>query len=260
MDISSGRRQALFGIGSAAAAMAAFIARPAEAAGDTAVAPGAATLRDLMGRLKQAPRRRDFRTVPMILEHREEWDSEALDEVIGYAARARQVWDNTEIESPWLNLMRNSVNAQVYSLKHPDFLAISATHGSAHLALYDQAMWDKYNLAALAGHGIGSNSFVVPSHAPSTVADHDDPGSIFAAPFGNNIPALQARGVVFLACHNAIWEQAGKLRKGGVNPDGLSQAQVAAELTNHLVDGVVLTPGVVGTLPELQMAGFAYAK
>ena len=66
--------------------------------------------------------------------------------------------------------------------------------------------------------------------------------------------------MVLLACHNAIWEQAGKLRKGGINPDGVSQAQMAAELTNHLVDGVVLTPGVVGTLPELEMAGFAYAR
>ena len=35
---------------------------------------------------------------------------------------------------------------------------------------------------------------------------------------------------------------------------------MTAELTNHLVDGVVLTPGIVGTLPELQLAGFAYAK
>ncbi|HEV7216393.1 MAG TPA: transcriptional initiation protein Tat, partial [Chloroflexota bacterium] len=30
------------------------------------------------------------------------------------------------------------------------------------------------------------------------------------------------------------------------------------ELTNHLVDGVVLTPGIVATLLELQRAGFHY--
>jgi intracellular sulfur oxidation DsrE/DsrF family protein len=33
---------------------------------------------------------------------------------------------------------------------------------------------------------------------------------------------------------------------------------MAAELTNHLVDGVVLTPGIVATLLELQQAGFHY--
>ncbi len=66
------------------------------------------------------------------------------------------------------------------------------------------------------------------------------------------------RGVVFMSCHNAIWEEAAVLLKSGVNPDKLSQEALAAELTNHLIPGVVLTPGAVGTLPELQQAGFHY--
>ena len=44
------------------------------------------------------------------------------------------------------------------------------------------------------------------------------------------------------------------------NPDELSHNALAAELTNHLIAGVVLTPGIVGTLPELQRAGFNYAN
>src|SRR5258707_14531797 len=76
----------------------------------------------------------------------------------------------------------------------------------------------------------------------------------------NSIPALMRRGVVFMSCHNAIWEEAAALIKADVNPDKLSHAALAAELTNHLVDGVVLTPGAVGTLPELQQAGFHYVK
>ncbi|MBW9247856.1 MAG: transcriptional initiation protein Tat, partial [Acidithiobacillus ferriphilus] len=35
---------------------------------------------------------------------------------------------------------------------------------------------------------------------------------------------------------------------------------MAAEFTNHLIPGVILTPGIVGTLPELELAGFQYAK
>jgi hypothetical protein len=66
--------------------------------------------------------------------------------------------------------------------------------------------------------------------------------------------------VVFLACHNAIWELAESLEATGVNPDALSHGALAAELTNHLIAGVVLTPGMVGTLPELQQAGFNYAN
>ena len=68
------------------------------------------------------------------------------------------------------------------------------------------------------------------------------------------------RGVVFMSCHNAIWEQAAGLIKADVNPDKLSHEALAAELTNHLIPGVVLTPGAVGTLPELQRAGFYFAK
>jgi hypothetical protein len=63
-----------------------------------------------------------------------------------------------------------------------------------------------------------------------------------------------------MSCHNAIWEQASKLIEAGTNPDKLSVDALAAELTNHLIPGVVLIPGAVGTLPELQHAGFAYAR
>jgi hypothetical protein len=75
----------------------------------------------------------------------------------------------------------------------------------------------------------------------------------------SSIPALMRRGVVFMSCHNAIWEHAAILLKSGINPDMLSHAQLAAELTNHLVDGAVLIPGAAATLLELQQIGFHYA-
>jgi hypothetical protein len=87
----------------------------------------------------------------MILQHPDFWDDEALKEIIAYRGTHKQVWDNTNLAGPWLNLMRNSINVQIFSFGHKDFLAVSATHGTAHLALLDQPMWDKYELAALAG-------------------------------------------------------------------------------------------------------------
>jgi intracellular sulfur oxidation DsrE/DsrF family protein len=45
-----------------------------------------------------------------------------------------------------------------------------------------------------------------------------------------------------------------------VNPDRLSHEAAAAELTNHLIDDVVLTPGIVATILELQQTGFYYVK
>lgn len=196
----------------------------------------------------------------MILDRPDLWDHEALSAVIAYRGGPRQVWDNTEIGGPWLNLMRNALNNQVWSFRHPDFLAASATHGSANIALYDQAMWDKYQLTKLAGEAFAINTLIVAKKAAQAdAASFEDPAGVFS-PENNSIPELMARGVVFLSCHNAIWEQAAALIKRDLNPDKLSHDALAAELTNHLIPGVVLTPGAVGTLPELHQAGFHYAK
>ncbi|HEX2944243.1 MAG TPA: transcriptional initiation protein Tat, partial [Rhodopila sp.] len=184
---------------------------------------------------------------------------EALSEVIAYRGTPRQVWDNTDITSPWLNLMRNSLNAQIWSFRHPDFLVVSATHGTAHLALFDQATWDKYQIAKLIGGKLASNTLIVDKQGSGNPSDYEAAEGPFS-PHDNSIPTLQRRGVVFLACHNAIWEIAAKLLAANANPDHLSHEALAAELTNHLIPGAVLTPGVVATLPELQQAGFHYAK
>lgn len=217
-------------------------------------------LKDLARELAKAPRRRDFKTVPMILTKTSEWDDEALKLVIGYGSPHKQVWDNTDIGSPWLNLMRNSLNAQIWSFGHPDFLVVSATHGSAHLALFEQTIWDKYQLTKLAGEKFKANSLIEEAKgAKADPKDFENADGVYS-PANNSIPALMKRGVVFLSCHNAIWEEAGALIKADANPDKLTHEQLAAELTNHLLTGVVLTPGAVGTLPELQRAGFAYAK
>jgi hypothetical protein len=45
-----------------------------------------------------------------------------------------------------------------------------------------------------------------------------------------------------------------------VNPDELAHDALAGELINHLIAGVVLTPGIAGTLSELQRRGFNYAN
>ncbi len=220
---------------------------------------GAGTLQELSDRLAKAPRRRDFKTVGMILTSPEQWDSEALDEILHYAGGPKQVWDNTALTSPWLNLMRNSMNVQIWSFKHPDFLAVSATHGSAHFALYDNYIWNKY-LATLTKGKWKANAWLKQPPASATnPADFEDPEGVFS-PHDNSIIVLQRRGAVFLACHNEVWELTMGLHSKGINPDHLSHPEMAAEFTNHLIPGVVLTPGIVGTLPELQLAGYQYAK
>lgn len=255
------RRNALRALGVTAGGMWLTARTPAHAATEPVASllpDGAATLQQLTARLAAAPRRRAFKTVPMILEHPAQWDHEALSEVLAYRGAPKQVWDNTSLDGPWLNLMRNSLNAQIWSFKHPDFLAVSATHGAAHLALFDQPAWEKYDLAKLTGGKFTRNTLITASDAQAQADGHENPRGAFSS-HDNSIAALLQRGVVFLSCHNAIWELAGKLDAAGVNPDKLPLDALAADLTNHVIPNAIVTPGVVGTLPELQQAGFHYA-
>jgi hypothetical protein len=253
-------RMSVTGLGMTGAALAGV--KSAWAAGspeDNLVPAGAATLRELATALAKAPRRRNFKTVPMILTGADQWDAEALELVLRYHGGPKQVWDNTSIDSPWLNLMRNSMNVQIWSFKHANFLAVSATHGSAHLALYDDFIWSKYLTKLTRSKWTRNVWLKEPPASRASPADFDSPHGVFS-PYDNSITVLQRRGLVFLACHNEVWELTLALRKKGINPDNLGHEQMAAEFTNHLIPGAVLTPGIVGTLPELQRAGFGYAK
>jgi intracellular sulfur oxidation DsrE/DsrF family protein len=264
MNFIAGRRGILRTFALAAATgtigLASAAAKPAAATVESALTPPGATHLDaLQKRLAQAPRRRDFKTVPMILNHPEQWDHEALTEVLAYRPVPKQAWDGIDIGIPWLSLIRNALNTQIWSFKHPDFLAVSVTHGTAHLALYDQSIWDKYQLTRLAGDKFKTNTLIIEQKAAAVdPANYEDQAGPFSAE-DNSIPALMRRGVVFMCCHNAIWEQAAALIKADLNPDKLPHAALAAELTNHLVDGVVLIPGAGGTMLELQQVGFHYA-
>jgi hypothetical protein len=250
----TGRRRVLktFALSITASAIASAAARPATAVEPALTPPGAARLDALKKRLAQLPRRRDFKTVPMILDHEDQWDYEALKEVFSYRPWPRQVWDNTEIGGPWLNLMRNALNTQIWSYKHPDFLTVSVTHGTALLALYDQVMWDKYQLTRLAGDEFKTNTLILEKTAATIdPANYENPAGPFSGE-DNSIPALMQRGVVFMSCHNGIWEHAAALIKLGINPDKLSHPALAAELTDHLLDGAVLIPGASGTWVQIE--------
>ena len=232
----------------------------ATAPAGTLLPPDAYTLGALTRRLGSLPRRRDFKSVPMILDRRSLWDAEALDAVLQYPGGPKQSWDNTEISGPWLSVMRNAINSQIWAFRHPNFLCVSVTHGTAQFALYSDAMWEKYGLAKLAGGNVTGDNFVTaPPAAAHNPKDYQDTSGVFSAR-ANSLQVLQRRGAVFMACHNAMWEMCERLIAADVNPDKLTTETMCAEFTDHLIPGVVLTPGAVGTLVELARAGFSYAR
>ena len=261
MESRTDRRAALMSLGAGLVLSGLTQTDTANAAAGPSLEPeGATSLKQLTQALAAIPRRRDFKTRPMIPDNPDLWDAAALNAVLAYKGGAKQAWDNTDLTGPWLNAMRNSLNSQIWGFREPNFLCVSATHGPAQLALYDQEMWDKYRLAKIAGGDVTRNTFIlVPLASAHDPADVQSMEGAFSSQ-DNSIVVLQRRGVVFMACHNAIWEHAERLAATGQNPDNLSVGRIAAELANHLVPDVVLTPGAVATLVNLQQAGFAYSR
>lgn len=224
------------------------------------IQPSAKMLRSLYATLAGIPRRRSFNRLPMILTRPGLWDSEALDALLAYEGTNKQVFDTTDIGSTWLSQIRNTVNAEVWALGHPSFLAVAAPHGPAGFTLLTQAAWTKYDIAALTDDTFLSNTTLAdPRYTRADVANPQDPTGLYASAGGNYIPVLQKRGVVFLACHNALWELAETLIDKGVNPDGRSTEGLVADLTASLIPGVITTPGNEAAIGMCQKAGFRYS-
>lgn len=260
----SKRRDVLRTMGFAALSVTALLPqRRAEAkeAHDLETLPGldgATTLTQLGKRLAAAPRRRNFESVPFMLTDRQYWDFDAAEQLLQYKSKARQVWENTDLAGPWPGLMREAMNGQVFANRNADFLAVSATHGLAHLALFAQPMWDTYNLAALAGPKFATNTLIVEKTGASRSDSVEDVAG-FYGPANNNVTSLQRRGAVFIACHDSIHAISRALQSSAGRP-AASADRIAADLTNNLIPDVVLVPSVVSFMVDLQSRGFTYSK
>jgi intracellular sulfur oxidation DsrE/DsrF family protein len=256
MSIIIERRSLFRMAGGGAVAIAAAASLPAEAA--VAVSSQGKDLAALTARLAATPRRRSFEWVPLIVTDKQDWDHEAAALVLAYRARSLQVWEPTELAGPWPALMREAMNGQVFALGNRDFLPVAAIHGLAHLALFDQALWDRYNLAKLTGGKFAANSLIVESPGVAPEDDLEKPTG-FYGPANNNIRSLQRRGAVLVACHDSIHAIARMLQG---DPDFAARPadMIAADLTNGLIPDAVLVPSVVAFLVELQRAGFTYSK
>jgi hypothetical protein len=230
---------------------------PAHAAADY-MQPDANRLQSLAQKLAAIPRRRNYTALPMILTKPDQWDSEALDAVLAYDG-PRQLFDTTRLKSGWINQIRNTLNAQIFSLQRPNFLCAAAPHGGAALALFTQNAWNKYKLAELTDGAFKENSLLGDPDFPAS--DVNNPGNTegLYTDAGNFIPTLQKRGAVFLGCHNAVWELATALLKGGINPDKLSHDELAADLTNNLIPGAISTPGNEAMIGKFEESGFVYS-
>jgi hypothetical protein len=87
-------------------------------AADVTLQPASAkNLREFSNRLAELPRRRDYKTVPMIADKPDLWNKAALDLVMNHNGGLRQAWEHTDLNGGWLNGMRKTLNGQLYAVK-----------------------------------------------------------------------------------------------------------------------------------------------
>ncbi len=174
------------------------------------------------------------------------WDMSWLDRIQG---KHRQVFDFAnplQLQGP-----RNWLDAHevVYGLKHPDVAAVVGIGSPSFPVNATDAMYVKYPI------GVEWN-IVDPTtgkHAMRNIfldgpAPNDRP---------NSVRALQARGVIFWQCNNALHRVAAQLANAVKKP----QPEVYAELrASGLNPGVILVPAHTMLLGLCQERGCAYEK
>jgi hypothetical protein len=109
MKFNTARRDTLIGLGVGVVVSGLTQSGAANAATAPTLEPaGAKNLQELSHALTGMPRRRDFKTRPMIADNPDVWDSAPLNAVLAYKGGAKQAWDNTDLMGHWSMAQRHA--------------------------------------------------------------------------------------------------------------------------------------------------------
>lgn len=198
-----------------------------------------------------------------------DWKMASFQQLLKKDYDVKQLYDTTAVDDGNVfDHMVNSLNGLQFGFGVPAdrIKLVGAFRAEASVLNYDDAAWEKYRIGEVhkvkdpkTGKPATRNIFAAsrygnPPHYPSS-----DPNSDDSAFEDTSVQALQARGVQFLACHMAIYYQAGRM----VEQLKLQQTadEVRKDLTAHLLPGVLVVPSMVSAIAMLQSKGqFTYLR
>lgn len=163
------------------------------------------------------------------------WDLSFVDKFNG---KHKQVFDLMDTGLA-LVIVKNWVDSweSVYGLKHPEVNAIAGIAGKGFPINASDALYAKFPIGRL-----------------YNVNDPATGQPVTRSPFAAAAAALQARGVVFWMCNNALNNIAGRVANAVQRP----QAEVYQELRAGLNPGVILIPAHTMLVGIVQEKGFTY--
>lgn len=140
-----------------------------------------------------------------------------------------------------------------YATPESDVNLVVAMYGRTTPWGVTDAMWEKYKLGA----AIGLTDSTTDAPPVRNWFAHPKPGD----PVGDGTPAssieaLQARGVTFLLCNNALQRWSGRLEKSGLG----TAKDIHADLTAHALPGVVIVPNVLISMNKAHEKGFTMVR
>jgi hypothetical protein len=198
--------------------------------------------------------RRGFDKVPFMIDRADLWDHEASEILLSFRGDKKQMWEASDISSAWLNLMRESE----WSGIRPPASGFprgrggardSASHVVPIRACGIGMGWRRTQAASLRRtHSLPSGKGRPDRRSTKDrrllrrrQQQHPDPATAWGC--DDRLPRLDPRDR----------PRSGEI--GRRDPD-----MVAADLTNNLIEGVVLVPSVVAYIVELQNAGFTMRR
>jgi len=139
---------------------------------------------------------------------------------------------------------------KAYGAKDSDINVVGTFYGGTTLLAANDAMWAKHRIGELLGQNDASGK-------PATA----NPWRTSVRALGMDLPpasieALQKRGVLFIACNNALNFFIGQI----ANARSLDVAAVDKEIRANLLPGVVVVPAMVIAIEKAQKAGIAYNR
>ena len=197
-----------------------------------------------------------------LVESAAQFDVHAFDQAVATSAPFRQVWDANALQPRILGNVKNSLNGLQFGFNEPPSNIAMAfiTHNTSNLLLYDDAAWTTYLLGDLygvkdpRGATVQTNIFA----AARATSSSNDPNDVHGFYQDASVQVLQRRGVRFFLCNVALVQQAEEIVHAGAAKQ--SPADVAQDLRDHLLPGVMLVPSGVSALAYLQSKhGYTYA-
>jgi hypothetical protein len=191
------------------------------------------------------------------VERKADFDQAAFDAAVGRPAQIRQLWEAVSFKPGIWNNLKNAMNGLQFGFGFPaDSIAMAwCGHGPSAAYVYSDYVWQKYQIGTFfglkndAGDAITSNVFLTRKNPDDPKANPDDAAGLYQ---DSSMQAMQGRGLVALACHTAIEEQARGLVKKGLAPAGMTATDVANDILLHLIPGAIVVPSMVAAIAVLQ--------